>query len=520
MSIASLTGRSWIGGERANHRGGGLAATEAASGRPLEPAYEEATPADLDRAIRAARDASAHFGSIGGKARAALLRRIAEGLEAAVDPIIARAGLETALPEGRLRGEMGRTTGQLRLFAGLIEEGSWVDARIDRPDPSRTPAPKPDVRSMLRPLGPVAVFGASNFPLAFSVAGGDTASALAAGCPVVVKAHPGHPGTAELVGDVIAKALADLGLPAGVFSLVFGGKEAGVGLVTHPGIAAVGFTGSRVAGRALMDAAAARATPIPVYAEMGSVNPVFLLPVKLASGPADLAAAIHKSVTLGNGQFCTCPGLVFVPAGPAGDEFEATLGTLLNGSPEGPMLTPAIREGYRAGVDRLDGSTGVTVNRSSKNGHGAALIATEMATFLANPELLEEIFGPAVVVVRCPSAASFPEVAARLDGQLTATVFAEPAELIEHAGLVDLLADRAGRLVFNGVPTGVEVGPAMVHGGPYPATGDGRSTSVGTRAILRFARPVCYQDWPDAALPEELREANPLGIRRLVDGKA
>jgi NADP-dependent aldehyde dehydrogenase len=384
------------------------------------------------------------------------------------------------------------------MFAAVVEEGSWVDARIDHG--------KVDVRSMLRPRGAVAVFGASNFPLAFSVPGGDTASALAAGCPVIVKAHPAHPETSKLTG----RAISDV-VPRGVFALAEGFEE-GIALVKHPLIKAVAFTGSRRGGRALMDLAAARPEPIPVYAEMGSINPVFILPRAMRERGREIAEKLQVSVTLGVGQFCTNPGLVITTAA---NEFVEDLGTRMAATPRAPMLTPAIADAYRAGVARF----GSLVERRAFVEEGAALFTTDASTFLKHEELREENFGPSTIVVECDRREHLLEIARALEGQLTATVHAAEGELDEYRDLLAILESKAGRIVFNGYPTGVEVVPSMVHGGPYPATSDGRSTSVGTRAIERFTRPVAWQNAPDDMLPDELKESNPLGIRRMVDGK-
>ena len=521
-----LAGLSLIGAGRANAAGKPVSPINPATGTRLEPDYFHATVAEVGQAAQLAAQAFDEFSRWPGRRRAALLRRIAALIEANAAAIQERAGQETALPPARLQGETARTCGQLRLFAAVIEDGRWLDARIDHGDPQRKPLPKPDVRSMLAPLGPVAVFSSSNFPLAFSVAGGDVASALAAGCPVLVKPHQGHPGTSELVGMAVQQAAADCGAPEGVFSMLYGaGREVGIALVTHPLVKAVGFTGSRGGGRALMDAAAARPEPIPVYAEMGSINPVFLLPGALQQRPEELAAGLHGSVTLGVGQFCTNPGLVFVERGPAANTFLQKLESLMAATPPGTMLTADLCAAYRAGVEKFSRAQNVRraagVNAEAgagKAGAGAALFITDAATFLENPGLMEEVFGPSTLVVECASRDQMLAAARRLEGQLTATIHALPDELTAARELVALLATKAGRLVFNNFPTGVEVCHAMTHGGPYPATSDGRSTSVGTRAIERFVRPVCFQNFPDAALPDELKEANPLGLWRLVDG--
>jgi 2,5-dioxopentanoate dehydrogenase len=450
----------------------------------------------IDRVARAASDAFATFGWLSGRKKGELLRAIASRLEEHKDAIVNRANLETSLGVPRLQNELARTCNQLRLFAALVEEGSWVDARIDHG--------KVDVRSMLRPIGQVAVFGASNFPLAFSVPGGDTASALAAGCPVIVKAHPAHPETSKLVARVISEVA-----PAGVFALVEG-FEAGIELVEHPLIKAVAFTGSRRGGRALMDIAAARAEPIPVYAEMGSINPVFILPHAMRERGAEIAAGLHASVTLGVGQFCTNPGLVI--AAETSAAFVEDLSKRMSATACAPMLTPAIADAYRTGVERFAS----LVDRSAFVEGGAALFTTNAPTFLRHEELMEEVFGPSTLVVECDSREPMLDIARALEGQLTATIHANEGD--DYQDLVKILETKVGRVIFNGYPTGVEVVPAMVHGGPFPATSDGRSTSVGTRAIERFTRPVAWQNAPDAVLPDELKESNPIGIRRMVDG--
>ncbi len=517
----TITGRSMIGFARAS--GANIFhAVDPATGKKLDPPFASATSADVGRAASQAAGAFAESSKLGGARRGELLRRIAGNLEAGSEAIVERANLETALPIARLQGELMRTTGQLRMFAALVEEGLWAGARIDRADAARTP-PKPDLRSMLRPLGPVAVFGASNFPLAFSVAGGDTASALAAGCPVVVKAHPSHPGTSELAGAAILDAVRELGLHQGMFSLLFdSGFEIGSELVKHPAIKAVGFTGSRRGGLALMKIAAGRPEPIPVYAEMGSINPVFILPEALRTRGSEIAAGLHASVTLGVGQFCTNPGLVVTERGAAARAFIDDLEERMAATAAGTMLSSGICSGYRAGVERLSSLSrrGVTAADASESAYSAraALFVTDAETLLASSDLMDEVFGPSTVVVES-SSGQLLEIARALEGQLTVTIHAADGELASWRELLEILETKAGRIVINGFPTGVEVSPAMVHGGPFPATSDGRSTSVGTRAIERFARPVCYQNLPDALLPDELKDANPLGIRRMVDGK-
>lgn len=510
--MTELKGTSLIGFQRGVAGGATLQGFNPATNENLSPLYHSATRAEVDQAAQLAHAAFATYAQTTGAERGRFLRRIAANIEALGDELIARANAETGLPEPRLRTETARTCNQLRLFAELVEEGSWVDARIDPRDPDRKPLPKPDVRSMWRPLGPVVVFGASNFPLAFSVAGGDTASALAAGNSVIVKAHPAHPGTSELVGRALAQAVRDCDLPEGVFSLLYdAGTEVATALVRHPLIKAGGFTGSRRGGRALFDVASSRPDPIPFYAEMSSINPVFILPGALRERSDQLAAGLHGSVTLGAGQFCTNPGLIMLADNEDSTVFLNKLGDLMGAANEQTMLTPAICDNYRNGVAaRMKHAVVQTVG-------AGALFKTTATDFLAHPELAEELFGPSTLVVVYTD--QLFELVKSLEGQLTATIHGSEEDLHTHRDLIKLLETKVGRLVFNGFPTGVEVGHAMVHGGPYPATSDGRYTSVGTRAIYRFARQVCFQDFPNAALPAELQDENPLNLWRMIDGK-
>jgi NADP-dependent aldehyde dehydrogenase len=511
-----ITRKNLIDGEAVDSTEGRFTAAGAVA------SFEEASGTHLDRAVDAAARAFDTYRHVTAEARAAFLDRIASAIEGN-DELIELAHVETSLPTQRLAGERVRTAGQLRMFAALVREGSWVDARIDRALPRRAPLPRPDIRRMLIPLGPVAVFGASNFPLAFSVAGGDTASALAAGCPVVVKAHPAHPATSELAARAVIAAAEASGIPPGVFSLLQSTRnDLARALVQHPAVKAVGFTGSLRAGRTLFDAAAARPDPIPVYAEMGSVNPVFILPGAIAERATALAQGLKDSVTLGVGQFCTNPGLTIGIGDAPFDDLVKQLQASLRSAPAGPMLTPAICRAYDAGVVRLSGIEGVSLTRAPaavEDSHGVpSLFVTSADVFLRHHDLGEEVFGPSTVVIRCGSREDLYGVAEQLDGQLTATIHGTPADLEEHAALVSILENKAGRLIVNGFPTGVEVCPSMQHGGPYPATTDSRSTSVGTAAINRFARPVAYQGFPQSLLPPELRDDNPRGIWRLVDG--
>ncbi len=475
----------------------------------IEYTYKDPTPAEVDRAATRADDCLEFYAALAPSRIGALLERIAAEIEELGDELIRRAEVETALSVARLTGERTRTTNQLRMFADLVREGSWKDVRIDPALPDRKPARRPDLRRTMIPIGPVAVWAASNFPLAFSVAGGDTASALAAGCPVVVKAHPGHPGTSALVAKAVAKAVAALGLPAGIFSMLEGSSaEVSLELVRHPKIAAGAFTGSLRAGRALFDAAAQRPVPIPFFAEMGSVNPVFLLEGALAERGEAIAEGLTQSVNLGVGQFCTCPGLVAAVQSPALQRFVLGLGDRFFRSVPGAMLTPAIEHSYRQAVQRIESIRGVAACTGRPKASMEAwpvLFDTSAATVLEQDELRQEVFGPSTVLVRCQSAAEMLELARQLEGSLTATIHGTVEDLRENRALVALLARKAGRLLFNGYPTGVEVCAAMQHGGPYPATTDPRFTSVGTAAILRFSRPVCFQDFPPEFLPEELQ---------------
>ena len=497
-----------------------------ATGEVLGPRFHEATGAEVDRAVELAAAASPECRARSAEERATFLERIADEITALGDVLIERAHWETALPDARLVSERGRTVGQLRLFATVVREGSWVGAHIDTAQPERQPLPRPDLRRMLVPLGPIAVFGASNFPLAFSVAGGDTASALAAGCPVVVKAHPGHPGTSEMVARAVLRAAEATGMPAGVFGLLHGGPDVGIRLVRHPKLHAVGFTGSLQVGRALFDAAAARPRPIPVYAEMGSVNPVFVLPGALRERGAQIAAGLAQSVMLGVGQFCTNPGLVIGVQDEAFTSFLRQVGEAVGQAAPGTMLSGGLCRKYGEGVARLRAAAGVRLECASveeadqhKAQATAMVFSTLAATFLANPSLAEEVFGPSTLAIACRTPDEMEAVAESLEGQLTVTVHGTPEEWGRYRGLISLLETKAGRVIVNGFATGVEVSPAMQHGGPYPATTDSRTTSVGTAALLRFARPVCYQDFPETLLPVELQNANTRGLWRLVDSQ-
>jgi len=459
------------------------------------------------------------------KEKATFLNAIAEEILALDETLIETFCSESGLPEGRAKGERGRTIGQLKAFADLLEEGSWVEATIDTGIPDRTPAPKPDLRKMLVPLGPVVVFGASNFPLAFSTAGGDTAAALAAGCPVIVKSHPMHAGTGELVASAIIKAAEATGMPNGVFSnLNSSGIEVGVELVKHPQVKAVGFTGSIKGGRALFDLAAQRDEPIPVFAEMGSINPVIMLPEALENRNAELAKIYAGSITVGSGQFCTNPGLLLGIQSDGLNHFIENLSEEIVKIEPSCMLHPKIISTYeknkQTALDQLglvvaaDYGSEVEVNHARQ-----AVVRVSGQTFLENTKLHHEVFGPYSMVVECENATELQAIIANLEGQLTGTIISDNNELIRYPNIITALQNRVGRIIFNGVPTGVEVCPSMQHGGPYPASTDSRFTSVGAQSIKRWVRPFGFQDWPDSLLPNELKNANPLGISRSVNNK-
>jgi 2,5-dioxopentanoate dehydrogenase len=515
-----VLGKNLIGFTESSEGTVGIQAINPASGEPIGPLFFKATISELDLAVHKANTAFAIYRKKSGVDKATFLEAIAAEIEALGDILIERYTAESGLPVGRAQGERGRTIGQLRLFAQLLKDGSWVNAIIDTAQPDRQPLPKPDIRAMERPLGPVGIFGASNFPLAFSVAGGDTVSALAAGCPVVFKGHPSHLGTSELAGKAILAAAQKTGMPDGVFSLVFDDTiEIGQALVKHPLIKAIGFTGSLRGGKSLFDAAAARPEPIPVYAEMGSINPVFILPKTLKEKGDTLAQAYLNSVTMGVGQFCTNPGLMIIQKDNAFVEKLESVSAESNG---GVMLNKGIQSVYHKGIEEFEKYAKVISFGKKPEGFTSAqsvIFKTDYQTFKDNETLKEEVFGPSSLVVEANSREEIMEVARNLSGHLTATVFGSPEELAEYADLLELLEQKVGRLIINGFPTGVEVTHAMVHGGPYPATTDSRSTSVGTMSITRFTRPVCYQDMPDALLPVELQNINSLGIWRKVNGE-
>jgi 2,5-dioxopentanoate dehydrogenase len=512
-------------------RGPGTVAAVSSTFHSVDPStgapgasFEEATPADVHAAVTAAQEAFRSGALRDPERRVALLRGAAARLRAVGDEIVAVAGAETGLPEGRLRGELERTAGQLEAFAAVVEAGDYVEAIIDRADPDAQPIPRPDVRRMLVPIGPVAVFGASNFPLAFSTAGGDTASALAAGCPVIVKGHPSHPGTSAVVARELAGAVADAGLPEATFALLqSSGVEVGEALVDEPAIAAVGFTGSFAGGKALYDRAAARERPIPVFAEMGSVNPIVVTEAALTERGEAIAEGLAASVASFGGQLCTKPGVVFIPAGEAGEAFAADLGSRLTAAEPQVLLNERLRDALTASVaelselaDPVDGPA-TPADPGFRFRPGAYRAAA--ADVRDHPGLLEERFGPVVLLLSYDSREDLLDALLRIDGQLTGSVHAQ-AQDAELVGLLAVaLGERSGRLIFDGFPTGVAVTHGMHHGGPFPATTSPAHTSVGMTAIRRFLRPVALQNAPEHVLPPELQDGNPLGIWRRVDGQ-
>lgn len=475
---------------------------------------------NLDNLFNAAQEAFLFYKNVSGQEKGAFLEKLADILESNRDEIVSLAVVESNLPDGRINGELGRTVGQIRLFAKVVKEGSWVEATIDPAMPERTPLPRADIRRMLTPLGPVVVFGASNFPLAFSTAGGDTISALAAGCPVIYKAHPAHPKTSQKVAECIHEAILKTNMPSALFTHVEGGIPEGQALVKHPLAKAVAFTGSHAGGKALFDLANQREEPIPVYAEMGSVNPIFCFSKKLQKENDALAKAFVASLTLGVGQFCTNPGLIFVPKSEA-KAFEKAIADELNDIASAPMLHPGIAEAYYNSIQYLQSREELRWVKVADAQHlingSTALAEIKASDWLEDTVFQQEVFGAFAMMVVYETEDELVEIAKHLHGQLTVTIWAEKEELQDQLFLLNLLEEKCGRLLFKGVPTGVEVGYAMQHGGPYPSTTNSRSTSVGVYAIKRFARPIAFQDMPEELLPDALRDGNPLGIWRMVD---
>ena len=523
----TISGKQLIDGGWVEGQAGTYQAVDPSTGEMLGPVLSKASAEQVARAVAAAEAASVEFRRSSLEKRAGFLRACADEIMALGDALVERAMAETGLPRARIEGERGRTCGQLNLFAETILEGNYLDVRIDTALPDRQPAPRPDLRYMNQAIGPVVVFGASNFPLAFSVAGGDTASAFAAGCPVLVKGHSSHPGTSELVAQAIDRAVKSSGLPAGIFSLLMGsGREVGAALVVAPGVRAVGFTGSFAGGMALVKLASERKEPIPVFAEMGSVNPVVLLPEALKADAQSIAEAFVASLNMGVGQFCTNPGLVLAIESEALNSFIDTVTQVLEKQPAGVMLNEGIQQAYTQGVASIAGQPGVNqkvVGEDQKGKPGfccqSTLLTVAAGDFIANPELTEEMFGPAALLVKCRDLNELSAAVEGLRGQLTATIHSAPGEMAGYEELVDLLTQRAGRLLVNGFPPGVEVCHAMVHGGPFPASTDARFTSVGTAAIERFVRPVCLQNYPNELLPDALQNGYPLNLWRLHNGK-
>ena len=487
--------------------------------------FKDIQPLEIDQVMSRAQEAFLNYRTVSGAKKAAFLEFIASEIETLGSELIKEAMEETNLPEARLTGERGRTCNQLRQFSALINEGSWVEARVDTAIPNRTPLPKVDIRKMLVPLGPVVVFGASNFPFAYSTAGVDTASALAAGCPVVLKAHPAHPYTSELVAGAIVRAIEKAGVPKHTFQHVHGSSfESGKGLVQHRHTRAVGFTGSFSGGKALYDYASQRPDPIPVFAEMGSINPVFILPGALKTRSETVAQMVANSITQNAGQFCTKPGLLLSTQGTHLDQFTQQLDEKMKKIAPTTMLHPGIASNYHKNRTRALAQKGVILEAESeerpKENQGVSTLASVRAgDFIDNPILFEEVFGPYSLLVKASTMEELKAAVLNMPGQLTATIIGEERELLQQADFIQLVMERAGRVIINGVPTGVEVCPSMHHGGPFPATTDSRFTSVGTDAIKRYARPVCFQNFPEALLPEELKTQNPLGIWRLFDGE-
>lgn len=520
-----ITGNMIIGSRMVRGRAATLHAFDPALGTQLEPAFGAGDSQDLDLACLLAEQAFDSYRNMPLENRACFLEAIAENILSLGDELVTRASQETALPAARLQGERQRTVNQLRMFAQDVRAGHWLHATIDPAMPQRSP-PRSDLRLQKIPLGPVAVFGASNFPLAFSVAGGDTASALAAGCPVIAKAHPAHLGTSELIAGAIQKAVRDGGLPEGVFSLLIDADtRLGAALVAHPVIQAVGFTGSRQGGMALLAIANARPQAIPLYAEMSCINPVYLMPGALAERAELLGQQFVDSLTLGVGQFCTNPGLLLLLVGPDVARFEQAAATALRGKPAGTMLTSGICQSYARGSEKLGAQQGVStlaIGQTADAQAGQAqgmLFTTTGATFLSSPGMEDEVFGPSALIVVCRDREELMQITRRLGGQLTATLHVAGPDHADARALLSLLERKVGRILFNGFPTGVEVCHAMVHGGPFPASSNAMSTSVGSQAIERFLRPVCYQDLPPELLPLPLQQDNPLGLWRLINGE-
>jgi NADP-dependent aldehyde dehydrogenase len=519
-----MTGKNYIGNQLAAKGTKTYKTFNPELNQENETVFVEATSKEIEEAVNLAATAFKEFRTISGAKKADFLNAIADEILALDDVLIQTYCSETGLPEGRANGERGRTIGQLRSFANLVAEGSWVEATIDEAQPNREPMPKSDIRKMLIPLGPVVVFGASNFPLAYSTAGGDTAAALASGCPVLVKSHPMHAGTGELIASAIIKAAKKTGMPNGIFSnLNSSGIEVGQQLVAHPKVKAVGFTGSIKGGRALLDLAAKREEPIPVFAEMGSINPVIILPKALDNKCQEIAKTYAGSITLGAGQFCTNPGLLLGIKSESLSNFIGVLSEEIIKINPSCMLHPNIKKAYTTNKEKIvsQDKVSVTANYTSviKNNYAEqAIVTLDGKIFLENSTLHLEVFGPFSMIVQCENASELEEVIANLEGQLTGTIISDENEISSYNNVISALQNRVGRIIFNGVPTGVEVCESMVHGGPYPASTDSRFTAVGINSIKRWVRPFSYQDWPNELLPKELQNENSMAIFRTIDG--
>ncbi len=515
-------GHNFIAGTRSAAGDKVLKSLNASTGEALTFDFFQATEQEVNQAVEAAHAAFKTYRHTSPEQRALFLESIADELDALGEDFLNTISQETALPIARLQGERGRTSGQMRLFAKVLRRGDFLGARIDTALPERQPLPRPDLRQIKIGIGPVAVFGASNFPLAFSTAGGDTASALAAGCSVVVKAHSGHMATADYVAQAIERAVEKTGMPKGVFNMIYG-NAVGALLVKHPLIQAVGFTGSLKGGRALCDMAAARPQPIPVFAEMSSINPMLMLPEALKNRGDQIAQELADSVVLGCGQFCTNPGLILGIKSPEYTRLIEQLSEIMANKPAQTMLNAGTLNSYVSGLSHLAEHAGIQhLAGQEQQGEQALpqLFKADVELLLAGNQLLqEEIFGPTTIVIEVEDKAQLLQALSSMNGQLTTSLIADESDLAEFADVVPVLEEKAGRLLLNGYPTGVEVCDAMVHGGPYPATSDARGTSVGTLAIDRYLRPVCYQNYPQNLLPEALRDENPLNLLRLVNGE-
>jgi 2,5-dioxopentanoate dehydrogenase len=520
----AISGKNFVGNTVSAKGSNTFSAVNPATAQVLPEIFYLITEEEIENIAAKAATAFTEYQQKLTEGKAIFLETIADEIMALGDELINRAAAETGLPVARLTGERGRTTGQLKMFANVLREGSWVQAKVDTAIPGRQPLPKPDLRCMLVPLGPVLVFGASNFPFAYSVAGGDTAAALAAGCPVIVKAHPSHAGTDALVAHAIITAAQKTNMPDGIFSMFFGTEEMAMQLVKHPVVKAIGFTGSRKGGMAIFNAAVNRPQPIPVYAEMSAVNPVLLMPGAIAVNPQAIVEGLAASVTMGVGQFCTNPGLVFMVDDVNTKMFLQSLAENIEKIAPATMLSKNICTAYSDGIEKLKATANLLAQGSKIADAGKTEAAPYIFTvaqkdFMANKNLSNEVFGPVSLIVLCKNADEIKEALQNTEGQLTVTIHANTDDEKYLPGIISLMKEKAGRILFGGFPTGVEVCDAMVHGGPFPATTDARSTSVGSSAMLRFARPVAYQNFPQQFLPNALKDNNPSGILRIIDGQ-